>query len=341
MTVALSRLENTLIEPSGPHNAQSENKVKLPKLKVKPFDGKVEEWQEFWDCYNSTIHSNTGLANVDKFAYLRGLLKDSARNAIAGFSLTSANYEAAVKLLRERCGRKTVIQRKLLDELLNLSPVYNDKDVWRIRKLYDAVETNHRGLQALEVEEQTYSLIVVPSVLKKLPELLRLAITRGKEFNSWGMEELLKELRTELELREEHVVHEAEKKQKQHGDQKGTFTASAFHTKAGNVGCAFCLGDHNHEDCDKITSISKRKQLVRKYGRCFVCMKKGHLACKCESKLCCRKCSGKHHVSVCDNQPVENKALEKEEVKPTTLASPTFHVGMNSSVALQTAQGIT
>jgi len=41
--------------------------VKLPKLEVKRFDGKIEEWQEFWDCYESSIHSNTTLSSVDKF----------------------------------------------------------------------------------------------------------------------------------------------------------------------------------------------------------------------------------------------------------------------------------
>lgn len=49
--------------------------VKLPKLEVRRFNGKVDEWQEFWDCYQSSIHSNPNLSDIDNFTYLRGLIK--------------------------------------------------------------------------------------------------------------------------------------------------------------------------------------------------------------------------------------------------------------------------
>ena len=99
-------------------------RVKLPNLEVRNFSGKLEEWQEFWDSFESAIHSNDSLSNVDKFSYLRGLLLDPARSAITGFVLTSANYEAAVELLKKRFGKKTAIQRTLVNELLNTRPVF-------------------------------------------------------------------------------------------------------------------------------------------------------------------------------------------------------------------------
>ena len=61
-------------------------RVKLPKLEVGKFSGKLEEWQEFSE---SAIHSNDSLSNVDKFSYLRGLPLEPARSAITGFPLTS------------------------------------------------------------------------------------------------------------------------------------------------------------------------------------------------------------------------------------------------------------
>ena len=100
-------------------------RVKLSKLEVRKFSGKLEEWQEFWDSFESAIHSNDSLSNMDKFSYLRGLLLEPARSAIAGFALTSANYEAAVEPLKKRFGKKTAIQRALVNELLNTRPVFN------------------------------------------------------------------------------------------------------------------------------------------------------------------------------------------------------------------------
>ena len=115
-------------------------RVKLPKLEVRKFSGKLEEWQEFWYSFESAIDSNDSLSNVDKFSYLRGLLLEPARSC-AGFALTSANYEAAVELLKKRFGKKTAIQRTLVNELLNTRPVLNESDTARLRGLYDFVET--------------------------------------------------------------------------------------------------------------------------------------------------------------------------------------------------------
>ena len=86
-------------------------RVKLPKVEVGKFSRKLarEEWQEFWNSFESAIHFNDSLSNVDKFSYLRGLLLEPARSAIAGFALTPTNCEAAVELFRKRFGKKTAI----------------------------------------------------------------------------------------------------------------------------------------------------------------------------------------------------------------------------------------
>ena len=51
-------------------SAASSVRVKLPKLEVKKFKGIGFEWQEFWDAFESAIHTNAGLSDVDKFSYL-------------------------------------------------------------------------------------------------------------------------------------------------------------------------------------------------------------------------------------------------------------------------------
>ena len=94
-------------------------RAKLPRLEVKKFSGKIHEWQEFWDAFESTVHLNDNLADVDKFAYLRGLLLEPARSTIAGSALKSGNYKAALDLLKKRYGKKTTIQRAYVNELLN------------------------------------------------------------------------------------------------------------------------------------------------------------------------------------------------------------------------------
>ena len=70
--------------------------------------------------------------------------------------------------------------------------------------MYDFAETNYRVLEALGVDEETYSTIVVPLLLEKLPEQLRLMVTRDKDHHKWKLEKLSDILGHEVKLREEY-----------------------------------------------------------------------------------------------------------------------------------------
>ena len=131
-------------------------------------------------------------------------VQEPARSTIAGFVLTVVNYEAAVQALKKRYGKDIAIQRAHVNDLLNMPPVYSDRDIPRLRKLFHECESHFRGLTALGVEENTYSTIVVPAIMQKLPESFRLTITRGEEFLTWSMKRMLQAFFKELELREDH-----------------------------------------------------------------------------------------------------------------------------------------
>ena len=284
-------------------NESSAARVKLPKLEAKKFAGNVEEWQEFWDSFDSAIHTNAKLSPVDKFAYLRGLLFGAARTSIAGLALTAANYEAALDILKRRFGKKSAIERAHVNDLLKVPPVYKDKDTVGLRKLHDIVEVHHRSLQALGVNASTYEGIVVPSILTKLPETVRLQITRGKKNEEWKMEEMLNELLCELKLREEHCFKNERSYNRERIQEKiggGPPSASALLTKTLNDLCAYCKGEHAHQDCVTVKSVEERKKLLLKYGRCFICARKGHIFRDCTSQNLCSHCKKTgHHISIC------------------------------------------
>ena len=142
----LSEIESQNISwsPSEPERGRERSDLRLgelkhcqsgaSKLEVRKFSGKLEkEWQEFWDSIESVIDSNNSLSNVDKFSYLIVLLLNPTRSAIAGFALTSENYGAAAELLKKRFGKKTAIQKILVNELLNTRHVFNESDKARLR----------------------------------------------------------------------------------------------------------------------------------------------------------------------------------------------------------------
>ena len=179
-------------------------RAKLPKLQLRNFDGKICEWPEFWDGFPSLIDNKDQLSDVNKFAYLRGFLEGPAKLTIAGLSLTEANYKCAAELLKKRFENKATVQRAHINQLLQLPAVFKERNTTGMRKLYDSCEAHNRALKALGVKEETYSAIVVPCVMEKLPEHFWLTITRDNNFLEWSMEEMLKAFEKELELREAH-----------------------------------------------------------------------------------------------------------------------------------------
>ena len=77
-------------------------KVKLPKLELRKFSGRVADWHEFWDGFSSAVLENPGLAKVDKLKYLKGLLEEPARSVLTGIATTDSSYDIAVDLLEKR-----------------------------------------------------------------------------------------------------------------------------------------------------------------------------------------------------------------------------------------------
>ena len=78
--VATPRPTDT-VHIAAPPVAEQENCIKLPKLTIRQFDGDITQWTTFWDSYESAIHANTSLTDVDKFNYLRSLLRGTAHEA--------------------------------------------------------------------------------------------------------------------------------------------------------------------------------------------------------------------------------------------------------------------
>ena len=140
---------------AAPHHT----KTKLPKLKIKNFSGNITGWSPFWGMYKSSVHDNTSLSNIEKFSYLQSLLVGKAQEAIAGMSLTDANYTAAIDLLQRRFGDKERTIAAHMDNLMSLEPVASEHHLLDLRRLYDGTESSIRSLEALGVRAAIWSII--------------------------------------------------------------------------------------------------------------------------------------------------------------------------------------
>ena len=279
-----------------PPTRDSTHRAKLPKLTLKSFNGDITTWISFWDSYNSAIHQNTELADIDKFNYLKSLLEKSAADAIAGLALTTANYEEAISILKKRFGNKKQIIGRHMDLLLNADAVTSDQNLKGLRQLYDHVESHVRSLKSLGVTSENYGSLLASVLMNKLPHELKLIITRKRE-EDWNLDSILGEIEKEIEARERarpgNVVQMRDKSLTNEYP-----TASTLLSGAANRACCYCSQAHSSDVCTNVTDGETRKKILKKSGRCFVCLKRGHISKECWSKYKCSKCGNRHHVSI-------------------------------------------
>uniref|UniRef100_A0A1X7SVI3 CCHC-type domain-containing protein n=1 Tax=Amphimedon queenslandica TaxID=400682 RepID=A0A1X7SVI3_AMPQE len=105
-------------------------------------------------------------------------------------------------------------------------------------------------------------------------------------------------LSEEIEERERSTASGGGKNQhKSTPQQKGGHpTGASFFTGNHYI---YCRQGHLPEQCHTVTEVDSRRQMLKTMGRCFLCLRKGHITRNCPSGYKCMKCNGMHHVSLC------------------------------------------
>ena len=86
-----------------------------------------------------------------------------------------------------------------------------------------------------------------------------------------------------------------------------------------------------------VTGIGSRKSILRRKGRCFVCLQPFHISRFCSEKYKCVKCQGRHNVSICGSQRNQGEKSGKDYIRQVS----TNIVGnKRSSTFLQSANGM-
>ena len=175
---------------------------------------------------------------------------------------------------------------------------------------------------------------MAPILISKLPGALNLNLSRTFDSNSdvWKFDDIMTELRKELEARE-RCEPESEKVERQRPEKP---TAEALHVEQYIQSCAYCDGRHYADQCKTITYLVKRKDMLKRKRRCFLCTKPNHVIKDCKSKRNCFKCNGRHHTSICGGNVYREREDEKKDATDTRMN--TAAVTSRNTILLQTAQ---
>ena len=171
------------------------------------------------------------------------------------------------------------------------------------------------------------------------------------------MDKLIEVLEQEVQARERATSSQATSRK----PSVGLPTASTLLTGGSEVQtCCYCQQSHSARSCGVVKSPDDRRRILREAGRCFICLRKGHIAHQCQSRGKCPQCQGRHHSSICQKSqsgplalnsgPLTSEQNTKEppEMNPN---APTFQPPTDSKpyvlwfsakqgVLLQTAQAV-
>ena len=105
-------------------------------------------------------------------------------------------------LLITRFRNKHCIILSHVEQLLKLPNVVSTGDARKVRKLYDTIETHTCRLQGFGVNAESYGSFLVPILLSRLPEDIKLVVSRQIERENWKLDKLLEVSKTEVKFRE-------------------------------------------------------------------------------------------------------------------------------------------
>jgi hypothetical protein len=340
---------------------------KLPKIKIKKFNGNLSEWLGFWSQFEK-IHLDEELHDSDKFQYLvQSLIPGSrAYKLVTSYPQSAANYQKVISALTDRFGDKTLLTEVYVRQLIKLVMKNVGGANTKLVDMYDELESNLNALESLDVMQEHSAAFLYPLVESSLTEDVLKAWQRstlsGYELDEDAIDksanerlkQLMKFLRREVKgakrlsyVREGLGISDKDKmkppaREKKCSSDPDYSTASGLLAGSAKVRlCVFCEKAHDSQNCVSAQSMSydvKFKKIKEK-GACKLCLLPHHIAKTCRSIVKCIICGKRHVTLMC--QDLSATRYASGDAKADTQVNehiPEVHskLSYSSNVILQT-----
>lgn len=297
--------------------------VKLEKLSLPNFDGNILSFQNFWESFDSRVHSNANLNPIDKFDYLRNCCQGSAADALKPLPRTASGYQLAVDTLKRRFGRLAPVINLRLTELIELKTLEDDCTTNDLRKMLDVMLVHVPSLLSLGLHKEGGADWIGPILIARLPPRLRIRWEeKCRSDGTFGVREGLcsdleefleffyrlveiEESTQSMSLKSKKTLMRLREKSSSSNSKpflRKPLLSSSFNTHVHVQKCQICeSNDHAHAwKCPKFLNVSlnDRRSLCNRFKLCLNCLSEGHIVKNCSSISRCRHCQGKHHTSL-------------------------------------------
>ncbi|XP_063985390.1 uncharacterized protein LOC135166760 [Diachasmimorpha longicaudata] len=265
----------------------------LGTLKIKPFDGKREEWREFSESFLTMVGNDESIPPVKKLMWLKTFLKGMPAELLTTFSTQPASYEKAwQKLVRryedpstsataESLGSRASTVVETLDQL---------KDV--------------PGLDTENITEQFFAHILRRSLDVDTLKQWEVKLGTSKDFPSLQefvdfLEAYGRALNAGASLKDHQESGPATKKIKSGYMTTQQPESHSTEKLLPKTNCAYCKGRHFIALCPLFKTLIpvKRNEFVVHKELCFRCLGP-HRKPKCKSTKTCHECNRDHHTLI-------------------------------------------
>nr|CAI5834359.1 unnamed protein product [Callosobruchus analis] len=273
--------------------------IKLPTINLPNFDGTLENWLEFRYIYESLIHKNELISEVQRFHYLRSSLTGEPAQLIKGVEFSSDNYSIAWDMLVQRYNNDDMLVHNYVKNLFHMEPILKESSK-SIRNMLDSLSKNLRALNQLQLPTEHWDVLIVFLMASKLDLVTeREWVTfKSKRQGFPKIDDFIKFLNYRLSILETIEQSRCEKATESRGFKKRhevrSFAVTDGSEKVQN--CTLCSGQHFIQTCPEFLKIpvSKRSEKIISLRLCLNCLRSGHMGRACRRAVC-KKCHSKHH----------------------------------------------
>ncbi|XP_058979028.1 uncharacterized protein LOC131802654 isoform X1 [Musca domestica] len=310
-------------------NSLSNNSNGNAHKKIYPlpiFSGLPEEWQAFFEAYESTT-TEFGYSNLHNIMRLRDALKGRARETVESMLGSSANVSAILEILQETFGRPEQLIRSQVEKVRAIPPLADD-NLDALVNFANKLSNMATFLKNAKGEHHLSNPSLLSELVSKLPinrqmqwaeKCLQLQHPATiVDFSDW-----LGILR-----RLAHMVHDTQPISATSSNRRHTQTQQKKYAYvAVSSSCPICQGECNNiKICPHFLkmTIDDRWNKIKQIKTCFCCLKRGHQLKNCHYKRRCgiNDCQKSHHqllhktLATPSQEP--NRTLPTHDLEPRT-----------------------
>ncbi|XP_049868263.1 uncharacterized protein LOC126368371 isoform X2 [Pectinophora gossypiella] len=141
--------------------------TKLPEITVPPFTGKYSDYRTFMCLFNSMVHDNIHLQEIQKLYYLRTFLWGEPLDLIKMLPMVSESYAESLQILNDRYNNEYKIRNEHISMLLDI-PQVSRSTAHHIRQFISIVKQQLAALKNLNCNVQEWDPIILCVLLRKL-----------------------------------------------------------------------------------------------------------------------------------------------------------------------------